>query len=122
MPGWMRFCFLNSSESKVTLTNGSGVFSAPLGEFALAAMLYFAKDFPRMRRNQIAGRWEPFDVLRLAGQTVGIVGYGDIGKEGRMACACDGDEGAGAEAALCQRRGAIWGRSTGCTRRTSCTR
>ena len=75
------FLFPELVESKVTLTNGSGVFSAPLGEFALAAMLYFAKDLPRMRRNQVAGKWEPFDVLRLAGQSVGIVGYGDIGKE-----------------------------------------
>ena len=75
------FLFPELVESPVTLTNGSGVFSAPLGEFALAAMLYFAKDFRRMIRNQVAGKWEPFDVLRLAGQTVGIVGYGDIGKE-----------------------------------------
>jgi phosphoglycerate dehydrogenase-like enzyme len=75
------FLFPELVDSPVALTNGSGVFSAPLGEFALAAMLYFAKDFPRMRRNQAAAKWEPFDVLRLAGQTVGIVGYGDIGRE-----------------------------------------
>jgi phosphoglycerate dehydrogenase-like enzyme len=75
------FLFPELVESAVTLTNGTGVFSASLGEFALAAMLYFAKDFPRMRRNQLAGKWEPFDVLWLAGQTAGIVGYGDIGKE-----------------------------------------
>jgi phosphoglycerate dehydrogenase-like enzyme len=75
------FLFPELVESPVTLTNGSGVFSPPLGEFALAAMLYFAKDFRRMVRNQVAAKWEPFDVLRLAGQTVGIVGYGDIGRE-----------------------------------------
>jgi phosphoglycerate dehydrogenase-like enzyme len=75
------FLFPELVASQVTLTNGSGVFSAPLGEFALAAMLYFAKDFRRMIRNQVAAEWEPFDVLRLAGQTVGIVGYGDIGRE-----------------------------------------
>jgi phosphoglycerate dehydrogenase-like enzyme len=75
------FLFPELVESPVTLTNGSGVFSPPLGEFALAAMLYFAKDFRRMIRNQVAARWEPFDVLRLSGQTVGIVGYGDIGRE-----------------------------------------
>jgi len=67
-------------KSDVLLTNGSGVFSASLGEFALAAILYFAKDFRRMLRNQEAGRWEPFDVEEIAGQTVGIVGYGDIGR------------------------------------------
>jgi phosphoglycerate dehydrogenase-like enzyme len=67
-------------ESPVVLTNGTGVFSQSLGEFALAAILYFAKDFPRMIRNQRAGRWEQFDVDEIAGQTVGIVGYGDIGR------------------------------------------
>jgi phosphoglycerate dehydrogenase-like enzyme len=67
-------------QSAVPLTNGSGVFSQSLGEFALAAILYFAKDFRRMLRNQEAGRWEQFDVEEISGQTVGIVGYGDIGR------------------------------------------
>jgi phosphoglycerate dehydrogenase-like enzyme len=66
--------------SAVPLTNGSGVFSASLGEFALTAMLFFAKDLPRMQRNQRARRWEQFDVEMIAGRTVGIVGYGDIGR------------------------------------------
>jgi phosphoglycerate dehydrogenase-like enzyme len=66
--------------SPVPLTNGRGVFSQSLGEFALGAILYFAKDFRRMNRNQEAGRWEPFDIVEIAGQTVGIVGYGDIGR------------------------------------------
>jgi phosphoglycerate dehydrogenase-like enzyme len=67
-------------ESSVLLTNGSGVFSESLGEFVLGAILYFAKDFRRMIRNQKAGVWEAFDVLPVSGQTVGIVGYGDIGR------------------------------------------
>ena len=67
-------------ESAVPLTNGSGVFSPPLGEFVLAAILYFAKDFRRLIRNQAAGIWEPFDVTEISGQTAGIVGYGDIGR------------------------------------------
>jgi phosphoglycerate dehydrogenase-like enzyme len=66
--------------SPVPLTNGTGVFSASLGEFALAAILFFAKDFARMRHNQRARRWEQFDVEEIAEQTVGIVGYGDIGR------------------------------------------
>ena len=52
-------------ESKVPLTNGSGVFSQSLGEFALAAILFFAKDFRRMIRNQMAGVWEQFDVEEI---------------------------------------------------------
>ena len=67
-------------QSPVTLTNGTGVFSPSLGEFALAAILYFAKDLRRMIRNQMAGVWEQFDVLPVEGQIVGIVGYGDIGR------------------------------------------
>lgn len=66
--------------SDVVLTNGKGVYSAALGEFALAAMLYFAKDFPRLRRNQAAQKWAPFESERIAGKTVGVVGYGDIGR------------------------------------------
>jgi phosphoglycerate dehydrogenase-like enzyme len=66
--------------SLVPLTNGTGVFSPSLGEFALAAILFFAKDLRRMVRNQEAGVWDQFDITEITGQTVGIVGYGDIGR------------------------------------------
>ncbi len=72
--------FPELTESKVVLTNASGVFSPSLGEFAIASILYFAKDFRRMIRNQQAGVWEQFDVTMISGQTVGIVGYGSIGR------------------------------------------
>jgi phosphoglycerate dehydrogenase-like enzyme len=67
-------------ESPVPLTNASGVFSAALAEFALAGLLFFAKDLRRMVRSQMAGVWDPFDVTPLAGRTLGIVGFGDIGR------------------------------------------
>lgn len=67
-------------ESAVPLTNSSGVYSRSLGEFVAAAVLFFAKDFHRMKRNQAAGRWEQFDVEEAHGRTMGIVGYGDIGR------------------------------------------
>lgn len=78
--GLERSLFPELVESPVVLTNGAGVFSGPLGEFVLAAILYFAKDLRRMIRNQVAGVWEPFNVVGVAGQTLGIVGYGDIGR------------------------------------------
>ncbi len=78
--GLDKLLFPELVESEILLTNGRGVFSASLGEFVLAAILYFAKDFRRMIRNQNAGVWEPFDVEEIAGQTVGILGYGDIGR------------------------------------------
>lgn len=76
-----RSLFLEIVESAVLLTNGRGVFSPSLGEFAVAAIFYFAKDLRRMIRSQIDGVWEPFDVQLVLGQTVGIVGYGDIGRQ-----------------------------------------
>jgi phosphoglycerate dehydrogenase-like enzyme len=72
--------------SPVPVTNGRGVFSQSLGEFALGAILYFAKDFRRMIRNQMAGRWEQFDIDEIQFQTVGIVGYGDIGRACAQRC------------------------------------
>lgn len=78
--GLERTLFAELKESAVPLTNGAGVFSASLGEFTLGAILYFAKDFRRMIRNQMAGVWEAFDVSWASGQTVGIIGYGDIGR------------------------------------------
>ena len=67
-------------ESHVPVTNGRGVFAASLGEFVLSAALFFAKDLPRMVRNQEAARWETFDVEMLAGRTMGVVGFGEIGR------------------------------------------
>jgi phosphoglycerate dehydrogenase-like enzyme len=68
------------TQSPVPLTNARGVFSASLGEFVMAAVLFFAKDFPRMRKSQAARTWDPFDVDWAQGKTMGIVGYGDIGR------------------------------------------
>lgn len=78
--GLDKLLFPELIESGIPLTNGSGVFSQSLGEFAVAMILYFAKDMPRTLRNQRARRWETFDVDEISSQAVGIVGYGDIGR------------------------------------------
>jgi phosphoglycerate dehydrogenase-like enzyme len=67
-------------ESEVPLTNARGVFAESLGEFVVASILYFAKDLRRMVRNQQAHRWEQFDVDVVYRQTLGVIGYGEIGK------------------------------------------
>lgn len=66
--------------SPVPLTNGRGVFKRPLGEWAVAAMLHFAYDLRRMQRSQERGQWDVFDTDELYGKTLGIVGYGEIGR------------------------------------------
>jgi len=66
--------------SPVMLTNARGVFSEILGEFAIAAVLFFAKGLRRMVRSQEAGVWDQFDIIEISGQTLGIIGLGDIGQ------------------------------------------
>ncbi len=73
-------------ESRVPVTNATGVFSAVLGEFALGAILFFAKGLRRMVRSQETGVWDEFDIAEISGQTVGIVGYGDIGRAVAVRC------------------------------------
>jgi len=67
-------------ESPVALTNAQGVFSEILAEFVIGAVLHFAKGFRRMVRSQEAGVWDPFDTIQVAGQTMGVIGFGDIGR------------------------------------------
>jgi phosphoglycerate dehydrogenase-like enzyme len=66
--------------SPVPVTNGRGVFRESLGEFAIASILFFAKDLRRMVRNQEREHWEQFDVEMITGRTLGIIGYGEIGR------------------------------------------
>jgi phosphoglycerate dehydrogenase-like enzyme len=68
------------AESTVPMTNGRGVFKDSLGEFVVASILHFAKDLRRMVRSQEAGRWDQFDVEMVAGKTLGVIGYGEIGR------------------------------------------
>ncbi len=74
--------------SPVPLTNAAGVFAEALGEYAVAAVLYFAKNIPLMLRNQRARQWESLTVELVRGKTFGVVGYGGIGREAaRLAAA-----------------------------------
>ena len=66
--------------SDVTMTNGRGLFTIGLAEWMIGAMIYFAYDFRRLIRSQEAGRWDSFEHAALFGRTLGIVGYGAIGR------------------------------------------
>jgi phosphoglycerate dehydrogenase-like enzyme len=61
-------------------TTASGVHAQPLAEFALLAMLTFAKGLLGMVRDQQRRHWQRYAGTELAGRTVGIVGVGRIGR------------------------------------------
>ena len=70
----------------VTLTTASGVHAPNMAEYILMMMLAFAHYLSRMIEHQKAvhwskERWADFAPVELRGSTVGIVGYGSIGRE-----------------------------------------
>ncbi|MGI8960226.1 MAG: D-2-hydroxyacid dehydrogenase [Bryobacteraceae bacterium] len=71
-------------DSPAWLTNARGVFKRSLAEFVVLGMLYFYKRVRRLVESQRAHRWDDFMVEWLPGKTLGVVGYGEIGRECAM--------------------------------------
>jgi phosphoglycerate dehydrogenase-like enzyme len=64
----------------VIVTNVHGIHGAAVSEAALMTMLSFARDMPRILRNQAAHAWDRFPGRTLDGKTVAIFGVGAIGE------------------------------------------
>jgi glyoxylate/hydroxypyruvate reductase A len=77
--GWIKR--LGLVDAPVQVTNAAGIHAVPLAEYALFAMLYFAKRMPLVNADRAARRWERFcgDVLR--DRTLGVIGLGAVGRE-----------------------------------------
>jgi phosphoglycerate dehydrogenase-like enzyme len=67
--------------SSVPLTNARGVFKRSLAEFAILGMLYHFKRVRRLIENQRAHQWQDYNVTLIADRVMGVVGYGEIGRE-----------------------------------------
>jgi phosphoglycerate dehydrogenase-like enzyme len=72
-------------ESDVTITNARGAHARVIAEHAFAMLLAFTRGLHRFEQDKVARRWSREaaipDVLEIAGWTIGIVGYGQIGRQ-----------------------------------------
>ena len=68
---------------RVTITTSSGVHAVPLAEFAILGLLAIARELPRFVEEQRARAWPEVrrPLRELDGQTLFLVGLGDIGRE-----------------------------------------
>lgn len=62
------------------VTNAPGVHAGPIAEYVFAYILSHAKQLPQHAANHAERAWNPLESRELAGQTLGIVGYGGIGE------------------------------------------
>jgi phosphoglycerate dehydrogenase-like enzyme len=74
--------------SEIAITTASGVHATAIAEYAITAVLALAHRVPRMVEWQGRGvwppderRWELFVPTEIRGATLGIIGYGSIGRE-----------------------------------------
>lgn len=70
-------------ERGLIVTNSSGIHGANISEHLLAMMFAFARQLPALIRATEHGQWRDdlrSSIFELSGQTLHIVGYGDIGQ------------------------------------------
>ena len=72
-------------KSKVMLTNAKGINSKPVAEFIISQIMYFAKQIKDCENFKLNKKWNQWELAKKTAQicdsTLGIIGYGKIGKE-----------------------------------------
>src|SRR6185503_17503701 len=64
----------------VLVTNARGVFSRPIAEHVLLMILAVSRHLPELLELQHERTWQPLEGRELRELTVGIVGYGSLGR------------------------------------------
>ena len=74
----------------VVVTNTPGANTVAVAELTLALLLALARHVPQQHDRVRAGSWSPVGGVELAGETLGLIGLGRIGREvARRAAAFD---------------------------------
>lgn len=81
--GYSQLFNLDLPARGIKATNSRGCFDVPIAEWNIAMMVNLARDLRQMIRNQDAGIWDRSAVFQreIRGLTLGIWGYGGIGRE-----------------------------------------
>jgi phosphoglycerate dehydrogenase-like enzyme len=64
----------------ILVTNARGVFSRPIAEHVLLMILAISRHLPELLELQHERTWQPLEGRELRELTVGIVGYGSLGR------------------------------------------
>ena len=81
--GYNQLFRLQLDEKGIRVSNARGCFDVPIAEWTIAMMVNMIRDLRRMVHNQEAARWEVIAAFQreIRGATVGVWGYGGIGRE-----------------------------------------
>jgi phosphoglycerate dehydrogenase-like enzyme len=74
------------NESDIALTTASGIHAIQIAEYTFSQILAFAHHLPEMFEDKLAAqwpehRWDRYEPSELYGSTLGIIGYGSIGRQ-----------------------------------------
>ena len=81
--GYTQLAGLGLADRGIRVSNARGVFDVPIAEWNIAMMINLARDLRGMIRNQENCVWDrdPRFQTEIRGRTVGLWGYGGIGRE-----------------------------------------
>jgi phosphoglycerate dehydrogenase-like enzyme len=65
---------------RIEVATASGLHATPISEYVIGAIAAFAKGIIAARSAQLQHAWQPYIPREMEGATVGIVGFGAIGR------------------------------------------
>lgn len=70
-----------AAQRGLVITNARGVFSEPIAEYVVMMILAVMRRLPQLMELQRERTWQPLEASEMREVTVGIVGYGSIGRD-----------------------------------------